>query len=160
MLATAIDLLLRSGGSLAPDDPWSVHDLVLALVALGGPPPDDRPIAGARGVLQGVSRLDLSLAPGETRTLSLIMAGNETAIVEVRLKRGADAADIDLRVLANGSLLREDTGPATGTPEVGAYVEFRTAGCIEVDVEITNTGTGPANAVMLAPATSLPGCGG
>lgn len=160
VLATAIDVLLQSGASLDPDDPWSVHALVQALKALGGTPPDDHPTAGARGVLQGVSRLDLSLAPGESRTVSLIMAGDEAAIIEVRLKRGADAADIDLRVLANGDLLREDTGPATGTPEVGAYVEFWAGGCIEIDVEITNAGTEPANAVMLAPATSLLGCGG
>lgn len=160
VLASALDLALRSGASLDPEDPWSMRAAADRLAAAGGEVTRlaQQEDPQSRGVIAGFSRLDMTLEPGESRDVPLTMAGGEAAIVEARLKRGSEGADLDLRLTGPDGVLAEDTGPDTGTQGVGAYVEFWTEKCIEVEVEIRNIGDAVANAVMLAPASSVIGC--
>lgn len=113
----------------------------------------------SRGVISGVSRLDVTLAPGETETVLMTMAGGELAVIEARLKRGSLGADLDLIVEGDQGLRLEDAGPQSGTVDIGTYLEFRPERCIELTVHLVNRGTQSASAVLLAPASSLVSCG-
>ncbi|MEM9551570.1 MAG: hypothetical protein AAGA05_10370 [Pseudomonadota bacterium] len=161
VLANAVELALRSGASLDSDDPWSIADLADRLAAMPGGQADlDRIRATrARGVIAGVSRLDVTLGPGDTHRVPLTMAGDEPAIVEARLKIGSNGADLDLQIVGPNDLMLEDAGPETGTATIGAYLEFRPETCLDIEVILRNVGSGTANAVMLAPASSLIACG-
>ncbi|MEM0936003.1 MAG: hypothetical protein AAGJ91_08880 [Pseudomonadota bacterium] len=160
MLASAVDVALRSGASLDPGDPWSIHPFAERLKAMpGGAAEMDRILSTrARGVITGVSRIDIVLSPGSEERVPLTMAADEPAIVEARLKRGSDGANLDLRVYVGDTVIAQDTSPDTGAPGVGTFVEFLPDTCVDVEVAIFNAGSGVANAVMLAPASSVIDC--
>ena len=161
ILSAAIELALSGGASLDPDDPWSLADLATALAAApdGAARLAEIAAMSARGVVAGVSRSEISLAPGQTETIALRMADGERALVEARLKRGPEGADLDLRVLSQGGLVAEAVGPETGRAGIGALVYFTPKNCLDVSVELTNAGSAVANAVLLAPASAKLGCG-
>lgn len=161
VLAAALELALAGGASLNADDPWSVHDLSVALIALPGGADVLSNIlqTNSRGVVSGATRFEATLAPGARKSVSLIMAKGENAVIEARLKRGSHGADLDLVVFADGKKIADDTGPLSGTDDVSAYVAFVPDTCLAITVEVLNNGEGTANAVFLAPATNLIGCG-
>ncbi|MEM9032434.1 MAG: hypothetical protein AAGB18_07280 [Pseudomonadota bacterium] len=161
ILAAAIELSLLGGAALDPEDPWTVAGYIEELSAISTEVDHLAAFESmvARGVVAGTSRSELTLAPGQTETLTLRMADGERALIEARQKRGPNGADLDLRVLHDGGILAEALGPETGTPDVGALVFFTPSNCIDVVIELSNAGTTTANAVLLAPASSRLGCG-
>jgi hypothetical protein len=177
ILAAALALLLMSGAGTEAGDPWG-GDLLLAearALARGDPAAGaalDRLAAQRRGVVDGISRGDLRLAPGETRTIRLLVAGGEPASVEAWLRRGSEGADIDLTVTtpdgaggagtgAEGVVeLASDRGPRTGVPGFRAFAEWVPERCGAVEVTLVNRGSAPAAVVFLAPPAGRSDCGG
>ncbi|MEM9911720.1 MAG: hypothetical protein AAF922_13145 [Pseudomonadota bacterium] len=161
VLAASIELALRSGASLERDDPWSIAEIVEVLLLMPGGVEEMARIniSRTRGVISGVSRLDVTLAPRETETVTMTMAGGELAVIEARLKRDSIGADLDLIIETETGLRLEDTGPETGTVEIGTYLEFWPETCMELKIYLSNSGSQNASAVLLAPASSLVSCG-
>lgn len=155
-----MDLSLRAGSALDSDDPFSIAQMAKALVEMTGAPLPPPPDTAARGVIAGISRLDMTLLPGDSLTVPLMLAAEEPAIIEARLKRGSDGADLDIRVTGPDGVLGQDIGPANGVVGQGIYLEFIPDRCLEVSVDITNAGSTEARAVMLAPASARIGCEG
>lgn len=168
VLASAIEVLLATGASLAPDDPWPAAEM---LAALGRMPGGDALAAGiaasqtaagetrGRGVTSGITRAELTLAPGAATSFEFTFQAREIAGVEVRLKRGSDQADVDLRlVAADGTVLAEDSGPGTGRPGYGLYVEWLPEDCATARAELANVGTGDARLVLLTQPSSRSQC--
>lgn len=164
VLGQAIALLLRSGASDVAGPPDSVHDLLGALRAMpGGLQLAEWVLADrARGVALGGgnSRIELALEAGEVHRETLVMAGGEPALIEVRLYRGSDGADAELTIRdAGGTVIGSDLGPETGIEGQMAFVEFTPEDCVSVEVQIRNAGQGAGRMVVLAPPTFGQGCG-
>ena len=160
VLQSAIELALGSGASLDAEDPWSISMLANHLAEMPGGAEAllAMQFTRSRGVIAGFSRSDIFLAPGEMESVPLRMAGGEPAIVEARLKRGSEDANLDLFVIDSNGVIRKDATEATGTMSTGTYIEFWPATCTDIEVQVKNVGTGTANAVIFAPASSLLSC--
>lgn len=168
VLASAIEVLLATGVHLEPDDPWPATEMLAALgrmpgggalaAALAASHAEADRIQG-RGVTSGITRVEFTLAPGATTDFEFTFQAREIAGVEVRLKRGSDQADVDLRLVdANGSVLVEDSGPGTGRPGYGLYVEWLPKHCVTARAELANVGTGDARLVLLTQPSSRSQC--
>lgn len=156
--------LLAAGVLLDPDDPWRAHDYAETLRQRAG---RDAGIlsqlsllmARPRGVLDGISRIDAVLEPGENLTVTLQMAKAETALVEARIKNDGKEADIDLVVKSlTGETLASDVGPATGIEGIGTFVQWVPPACDLVDVIVTNVGAVSVRVVMMAPPSRQESC--
>lgn len=164
LLVAVISALLGGGATLAGDDPWGVAGLMARLRAVDA---DSglyrtgiaRLESRGRGVISGPNRYDSTLAGGAEEEFRLLVAANEHAIAEARLKKGAGAADIDLVVrTAEGEILTSDIGSDTGILGFGAYVEWWPDRCGEVIVTIRNTTDISAGVVFLAPRAQAQSC--
>ena len=164
--AALADVIARGralGGSFAADDPYSLMGFLNALEGLDGGAAlaADLRATASRGQLGGAPRQDFTLAAGEERALSVLLVPHERAFVEARLKRGSEAADIDLRVTGpEGALLAEDTGPETGIFGVGALVSHFPESCMPAIITVANTGTTAAEVALLVPLSPRQDCGG
>ncbi len=181
LLASAIDTLLAEGATLEPDDPWDAARFVRALRAMPGGAVlatqfgrerrdsgttddilgalDGALVVVSRGAMMGVTRAEITLAPGERASFDLAFQAREVAIIEARLRRGPEAADVDLRVTdASGTTLAEDVGPETGRPGFGLYVEWMPPSCANAQLELANVGAGEARLVMLTEPSEQSQC--
>lgn len=157
--------LLNTGATLADDDPWNALDLLHRLKAInvkqGGAYAKDIALLQAtpRGSSGGFSRFDLDLSPGAREAMRLTVVADEAAIVEVRLKRGSGAADIDLFVTdASGAFVIQDAGPQSGILGIAAYVEFLPETCLDILATLVNAGTDVAHVAVIAPPALDPRC--
>ena len=160
-LADSIGLLLDSGYSTDPDDPFSVSVWLEELRGMdsGQALAEELEARQARGQLDGARRTVVRLAPGETMALPMTMVAREPALIEARLWRGSDEADVDLQVLGpDGATIAEDAGPDTGIVGYGVFVEFRPDTCLAIMVELTNRGTGEGRLAVLAPLSLRDTC--
>lgn len=181
VLASAIDTLLAAGATLEPDDPWDAARFARALRAMPGVHTraarfggeldtsgvmrdltgymGDAFLSAGRGATMGVTRAEITLAPGARASFDLAFQAREVAIVEARLRRGPEAADVDLRVTdASGATLAEDVGPETGRPGFGLYVEWMPRTCANAQLELANVGAGEARLVMLTEPSEQSQC--
>ncbi len=162
VLAAALELAFSGGATLDQDDPWSMADFAQSLAAMPGGAALLAALdqTATRGVISGTTRFETVLAPGAHESVTLTVAREERAVIEARLKRGSTGADLDVVVFADDVQIAAETGPESGIEGVGVYIEFFPETCMAVTVEISNLGQGTANAVFLAPASSLVGCDG
>lgn len=160
-LADSIEILLETGGSLDPDDVFTVVHLSKALSEMdGGPELLDRLRSLApRGQIGGAPRQDMKIPAGDTRKLTFEVMTQEPAFVELRLKRASGDADIDLWVMSQGgAVIGKDVGPETGTRKAGNFVEFWPTKCENITLEISNNGPEVADLAVLIPQTSKTTC--
>lgn len=165
MFVSALEMYVDGGAVFDANDPWDASALLSEALALAsGRAGLEARLAvlsgGRRGVVQGPTRLDTSLQPGEVLRQNFIMANGELAAIALRLKGSSNGADLDLRVVSEtGGVIAEDMGPETGVPGIGLFVEWSVQGCDAVDVEVTNQGSGAASFVMMAPPSPTDPCG-
>lgn len=144
---------------LAPETLWAEARLlargdtaVLALIEREAADQD-------RGVCSGPTRSEGRLAPGQSRTIRLAVAGHEIADAALRLPAHAPAgSDLDLIVTDTGGRgVTSSTGPSTGVPGTAAYVQWTPSAPAEVQVTVANVG-GQTNdyRLTLAPAQGGP----
>lgn len=160
-LADSIGILLDSGYSIHPDDPFSVANLLTELRAMDGGAvlADEIETERARGQLDGAKRKVVTLSAGETHVEHMTMVSRESALIEARLFRGSEGADIDIEVLgSDGSDIAKDLGPETGIPGIGVFVEFWPESCLPISLEITNRGTREGRLAILAPLSLRDTC--
>ena len=160
-LADSIGLLLNSGYSAEPDDPFSVATMLDELRSMKGGAELAASLEAeqARGQLDGARRTVVRLGPGETTAVPMTMVARENALIEARLWRDADGADIDIQVRGpDGELIAEDTGPETGIVGYGVFVEFRPETCLAISLELTNKGTKAGRLAILAPLSLRDTC--
>ncbi len=156
--------LLAAGVTMEPDDPWRAHEYarILREIAVADPlllQNLSLQLSQPRGVVDGISRIDAVIEPGETLTVVLKMAQDENALVEARVKRGAGAAEIDLIVMSlDGEVLASDVGAVTGVAGTGTFAQWYSQNCESVEVTISNPGKVPAPIVMMAPPSRESAC--
>lgn len=164
-LLSGLSGLLNAGVSLDPDDPWRADYYANILREQFK---DDAKLsaqlslllARPRGVFDGISRVDAILEPSENMRVTVQMAEGETALVEARIKRDGNAADIDLIVKTlSGDIVVSDIGSATGIEGTGALVQWVPETCEKVQIIVTNAGNVPARLVMMAPPSRQDDCG-
>ncbi len=153
-LADSIGMLLDSGYSIEADDPFSVSGFLAELRAMDGGAvlADQIEADRSRGQLDGSKRKVVTLGAGETHVEPMTMVAREPALIEARLWRGFEDADIDIEVLGpEGAPIAQDVGPETGITGIGAFVEFRPETCLAITLEITNRSNTEARLAILAP---------
>ncbi|MGI3168687.1 hypothetical protein ACRARG_06020 [Pseudooceanicola sp. C21-150M6] len=161
----ALAAQIAGGASLAPDDPFGAAPLRDRIAAAAAPAEIaaglESVTAQARGVWQGVTRLDLTLPPGARQDIEITMAAGEPALVEIRLKPGPQEADVDLLILdATGTTVAEDLGPMTGRPGVGALTNWQPASCGLYSIRVENRSAFAVEAVVMAPPSRSQSCDG
>lgn len=160
-LASSLSVLLEQGGSLDPQDPFSVADLAGALEEMpGGPDLLEAVLATrSRGQLGGAARLDLTLDPGQVHDLDVVLVAAELTWVEARLWRGSGGADIDVALTGkDGLALAADTGPQTGVEGVAALFDVWVDTCTHATLRILNAGDGPGRVALFVPQSTRPKC--
>lgn len=163
-LLSGLSGLLAAGATLDPDDPWRAFDYAQILRDKAQNDPQlleqlSLQLSQPRGVVDGISRIDAVIEPGEILTVMLQMAQDEMAFVEARVKRDGSSATIDLIVKSEtGETLASDIGPATGVEEIGTFAQWFSEHCERVEVIVSNTGPVPARVVMMAPPSQQNAC--
>lgn len=173
ILLGAVHALLRTGGRLTSDDPWRTAEWLDEAERLASGQPallasiDELRNGSAevgrveRGVLDGPIRYEITLDPGATASFELLVAADEVADVEGRLKRGSEGADVDLTVRdAAGVTVAQDHGTITGRLGYAAYVAWAPAHCDVFTLEVTNRGSAPAALVLLTARANTRNCDG
>lgn len=162
-LVAAARLLIASGfsvddGALGELAPWELLRAA-ALVARPGSREElviADTFAVARGVLQGASRQEGRLAPGESHTYTYTYADREIANVAVRLKEGR-GANLNIRVVDGASqLVARDERDTHGVVGRLAYAEWVPIKCADFSIEVTNNGDADA-VFLLVSSPSLSG---
>ncbi|MFK7765417.1 MAG: hypothetical protein AB8B62_19295 [Roseobacter sp.] len=156
-LLSGLSGLLAAGATLDPDDPWRAFEYAQILRNNAQNDPQllhhlSLQLSQTRGVVDGISRIDAVIEPGETLTVMLQMAQDEMAFVEARIKRDGSSATIDLIIKSEtGETLASDIGPTTGVEDIGTFAQWFSEHCEHVEVIVFNTGPVPARVVMMAP---------
>lgn len=160
-LASSLQVLLAEGGTLEPEDPFSVSALAEALQTMpGGPELLETVLASnARGQLGGAARLDLVLDPGQAHEVSMVLVGAELTWVEARLWRGSNGADIDVELTdADGLALGADSDPATGVEGTAALLDVWVDTCTPATLHVRNVGKSPGRVALFVPQSTRAQC--
>ena len=139
--------LLGAAAQIAPNDPT-----VAAIIA-------DTLALTQRGILDGANRMDLQLAPGESRHFEMTFAAAELAEVSVRVMADAPGADVDVVILgANDKVVAGEVGDMTGVFGRSAYVRWIPDRCATFTVELRSVGAAPVDLRLFAAPSRSRSC--